>query len=390
MNLTSDEIIQLKQAFNLYHLAEWEELRRRVEAGSFGDPKTSLVARLMTKSLEDVDEHGKGTELALCLHGFYLYYQAKYEESFDSFWSAHQRQSGWGSWSALGLGKVYSDLGKWEQARLWLCESLRLARQDADFDRMAECYGALGEVLLRTQHPTEAYELFSTDAALLPPGSGERLRLKNYQALCLGRLRKSELAEPMLFEGYYSAQNGAQNAASATFSLASLMTLSVLHRNRVLYERVKDIQANNSHSDTVESITQMPRGIMAVCDAAWCWFDRDALPLGSQQRAALDDKGLMALHDASQCFEAKYPIEHRWGVSLIERWQEGQQSVDSHAAWSKLSQRGDRPPSPSPVSPPSIIDRWVFDVDLSGGDLIQELSSGDVSEAWNKLRLFMI
>jgi len=390
LTLTSEEISELKTAFNLYQLADWQGLHRKVESRVFGDPSTSLVAKLMKRSLAELDDLENANELSLCLHGFYLYYQARYDAAFRVFVLAWQRQSGWGSWSALGLGKIYSDLGCWTQARLWLCESLRIARQDADFARMAECHGALGEVFLRAQYPTEAYELFSTDAALLPPGSGERFRLKNYQALCLGRLGRPELAEPMLWEGYHCAKTVDQHGVSAQFSLASLMTLSVLNRDRSLYERVKIAQETAAPGETGEPIPEMPRGVMWICDAAWCWLSGVDLSPDGEARAKLNRDGLSALDSASRCFEARYPMEHRWVISLVERWKDGQQSEESESAWAELSARAERVSGLVPGEPPSILERWALAPDLNGANLVDSLSSGDVSEAWDKLRFLMI
>ena len=64
------------------------------------------------------------------------------------------RSSGpWRSWSALGLGKVASDLGHGEDAQAWLLAALDLARPEA-LPELAEALSALAAALtVPTQAP---------------------------------------------------------------------------------------------------------------------------------------------------------------------------------------------------------------------------------------------
>lgn len=89
-------------------------------------------------------------------------------------------------WARAGLvlGKLYTDAGDVDAARLWLLEGMREARSCVDLDLLAACCGALGEVLYLGGQPLPALELFTLDATLLPPGSTHLERLMVYRAHC--------------------------------------------------------------------------------------------------------------------------------------------------------------------------------------------------------------
>jgi hypothetical protein len=241
----------------------------------------------------------EGDELEKCLSGWGAYYTARYEDAGRSFRSAWNERRTWASWSALGMGKVCSDLGHWYDSGMWILCALSTARIENDLYRMSECYGALGEVLLRGGCPKQAYEQFAADTGLLPPGSGHALRLTNYRGICLGRLGHPELAEPLLWQAFYAGLE--RDPGSAGFSCASLLALSVHHRDEALADRVE-----RERQRCGLELRDMPGGFGQICAAYWALNGR------TRKR----EEARRALVRARSVFEKHYPIESHWSTAL--------------------------------------------------------------------------
>lgn len=275
------------------------------------------------------------------LRGWSHYYRAAYAPAGEAFHRAWDRDEGWRSWAALGLGKVASDLGALPTARAWLLTALALARRESDLARMAEALGALGEVFLRGGAPRPALELFDADAALLPPGSEHRLRLQNYRAVALSHLGRPDLAEPVLWEGALTALERAP--VSALFSLASLAA-SALHTGRhELHARVLRTVAR--HQERLGSTrAPLPAAVLLLCDAVWT--DTPLAP-------------------AAESLGPQYPLERLW-VDALER-----PSEELERRWLALAER------PVPTAPEagrvSAVDEWMVGEELPAPDLVAGL-----------------
>lgn len=244
-------------------------------------------------------------ELESCILGWHHYYKASYEEAGDFFREAWKKKDVWASWSALGMGKVCSDLGWWNDSRRWLLDSMRIARSESDLFRVAECAGALGEVFLRAGRPKDAWELFAFDQSLLPPGSEYRSRLENYRAVCLTRNGFPELAEPLLWGAFYAeCESG---SGSADYSFASLAAISLRHEDEGLMSRLSKVA-----EDQGLVMAGLPGGIWSIVNAYWCW--RQNKP---------QDLLLQHLAEARECCLASYPIELYWANLLAAEFGDG-------------------------------------------------------------------
>ncbi len=233
-------------------------------------------------------------EFEWCIYGWNCYYAARYEEAGDAFSRARMYGTAWSSWSALGSGKVCSDLGWWANSKDWLIQAMGVARAESDLFRVAECAGALGEVLVRTGRPREAWELFALDASLLPPGSRYRTRLENYQAVCLSRLGLPELAEPRLWGAFFAEVE--RQPTAAAYSLSSLAAMSVRHNDLRLFDRVEQVIRSKCLS-----LSGMPGGIVGVAAAYRSWKKGESKELVTAE-----------LNKAREQFVELYPVECLW------------------------------------------------------------------------------
>lgn len=258
-------------------------------------------------------------ELESCILGWHHYYKASYEEAGDFFCEAWKKSDVWTSWSALGMGKVCSDLGRWDDARRWLLESMRIARSESDLFRVAECAGALGEVFLRAGKPKDAWELFAFDQSLLPPGSEYRSRLENYRAVCLSRNGFPELAEPLLWGAFYAECEG--GSGSADYSFASLAAISLRHEDESLMTRLSKVAEERGIV-----MAGLPGGIWSIVNAYWCW--RHSKP---------QDLLLQYLAEACECLLPSYPIELYWTDLLAAEF--GDSPAPDPASLDALMQR---------------------------------------------------
>jgi len=249
-------------------------------------------------------------EFEWCIHGWSCYYTARYEEAGDAFTRARMYGDAWSSWSALGNGKVCSDLGWWACSKDWLLQAMTVARAESDLFRVAECAGALGEVLVRAGRPREAWELFALDASLLPPGSGYRMRLENYQAVCLSRLGLPELAEPRLWGAFFAEVE--RRPTSAAYSLSSLAAMSVRHDDLWLFDRVEKVIRSRCLS-----LSGMPGGIVSVASAYRCW-----------KRGESNEVVVAELERAREQFGDLYPVESLW-VDRLAAFVSGGQAPDA-------------------------------------------------------------
>lgn len=83
---------------------------------------------------------------------------------------------------SLAIGKVCSDAGWLNLARLWLVDALRASRDALDLQQTARSAGAIGEVLFLGGRPLEALDMIQLDSELLQPGSTHAERLMTYRA----------------------------------------------------------------------------------------------------------------------------------------------------------------------------------------------------------------
>lgn len=263
-------------------------------------PDLRAIANFVIGAEGDPGEDEKSA-FAFVLRGWRQYYQAKYQAAGDDFLQAWSLRE-WRSWAAMGMGKVCSDVGEWEWARNWLLIGLRIARAEDDFARMAECHGALGEVFFRCGLYRTAFEQFTLDAALLPPGSGYRGRLLNYQAATLGRMGRFDLAEPQLWSAAYGTLDS--DPVSTGYSLASLELLTVLARQRELYKRLLIAEGRNK-----AKFEPLPRIVNRLVAAFWHLQDEREDLARQSLEDLLTDRKVISL----------YPVEVAWISSCLER-----------------------------------------------------------------------
>jgi hypothetical protein len=295
--VTGDTLAKLRVLFQHAQYADYGRLKACSEefALNAGCEVAGAWASYLARGDRAVPEGV--VELSAIIQGWRRYYVADYEEAgrlFDQGWNLEG--ANWRSWSALGLGKVASDLGHWVGARAWLLDAAQRARQENDIYRLAEACGSLGEVFLRAGFPKTAFELFVLDADLLPPGSAHVFRLRNYMGVCLGRLKCRTQAEALLWECYYAAVDC--DPTSASFSLSSLAVLALLNDDRRLFDRVGRFRA------TVLSSASFPLGIMEAVTAYFMHLD-DRVP-----------ESVRLLRSAADIFGGTYPMERCWCLIL--------------------------------------------------------------------------
>lgn len=335
--LTSSDLAHLRTLFHHLDLHDRGAAAQLVADARLDAPAVLALVRGEVPS----GDAGPLDELESTTLGWSCYYSAQYDRAASAFAVAWRSHGPWQAWAALGLGKVASDLGRWDEAQSWLLVALDASRRDNDLFRMAECLGALGEVRLRAGDNRSAFELFTTDAALLPPGSGHALRLQNYTAIALGRMGHLDLAAPLLWEGFFTAL--LRDPVSAMYSLASLAALAVNAGDPKLQARVDAVA--HEHNERLGSAsalyTEMPRGFLAVCRAARAHANGNT------------DAMRRELQVADRAFCDRYPVERAW-VSEIS-------GADTDG-WDSLLART------LPLAPPSgdgsPVDLWLRDTPL--------------------------
>lgn len=106
----------------------------------------------------------------------------------------------------FAAGKLLSDAGRLDEARGWLLEAIRHARQAATQDLLAPLFGALAEVFYLGGDIRTALELAELDSALLPTGSVHVERLMVYRAHCYRQLDQVSAARSLYEEAYQAAR----------------------------------------------------------------------------------------------------------------------------------------------------------------------------------------
>ena len=273
-----------------------------------------FAGKVYLRDWTDKAEEIPDAELRFIRIGWEKYYSASYLDAAKQFIDAIEVGNAWLSWSCLGLGKVLSDLGRWLESRDWLLASLRYAREQNDYYRMAECYGSLGEVFFRTGNYQVALEMFSLDKQILPPGSSFRYRLENYIAITSGRLGANEIATQALWQAYFGALGS--NPISSWYSLASLFTLSVFSRDSNLFGRLS-IVSQPSDCPYIE----MPKAFIEVAKAYWHLKEGDPTQAGN------------CLEKAVSFFSTRYPVETLWARALMCRFVSKNPSTSLTAPW---------------------------------------------------------
>ncbi|MEI7773907.1 MAG: hypothetical protein WCK17_03970 [Verrucomicrobiota bacterium] len=307
--MTGDTLAQLRMLFQHAQFADGGRLTVCADelASVSGCEVVAAWASYLARGKRSVPDNE--FELSVIIQGWRHYYGANYEAAGQLFHQAWAiAGASWRSWSALGMGKVASDLGHWSEARDWLLDAAQRARQENDLYRLAEAYGSLGEVFLRAGFPKPAFELFVLDADLLPPGSAHVFRLRNYMGLCLGRLKCQAQAEALLWECYYAAADC--DPMSAAYSLSSLAVLAMLNEDRRLFSRVSEFRTSDPG--------KLPCGIIQVVTAYFTHLDGKT------------DESVRLLRLAADQFGDTYPIERCWCLSLcasLLRDEEEQSSV---------------------------------------------------------------
>lgn len=373
MTVTSADLARLRQAFHALDMFDREAVCRVVDGWPLAT--NPALRALLCADLEGLEQRD---DLRAVLAGWAAYYDARYDAAGDQFAVAWEQDGGWRSWAALGLGKVHSDLGRWVDARGWLLIALSGARKLGDTYRIAECLGALGEVFLRAGNPRAAFELFTADAALLPPGSRHRLRLQNYTAAALGRLGSPDVAAHLLWESFFTAIP--KDLVSAHYSLAGLVALSVRTHDHALFCRCEDVREQHLNRTKVDPLAaQMPLGFLLVGQAAWTrWAS-----MGACSDTEADDR----LADAGVVFGDRYPVERAWALELRRS---GPSEERTHKAWHELSRR--RPPPAPPLLGPSVVDRWAYDLPLSRDDPFEKLrrAAQVENDPWSSFSFFFL
>lgn len=357
------DLARLRQATHLLDLHDRDGAKALVADWSLARSVPALGAWLDGERVSGLPADADDP-LSCILRGWARYYRAEYAAAAASFACAVDAGLVWGAWASLGLGKVCSDLGHWTRARHWLAVALTQARAEGDLARMAECLGALGEVFVRAGRPRVALELFDADAALLPPGSGHRLRLQNYRAIALRRLGRIDLAVPLLWEAVFTALP--RDPHSALFSLASLSVCALRSADAGLHERVRRVR--DDHAGVLEPLVAkapMPEAARRLCDAAWAWGTGEAPGSGASA----------ALEDTVRLLAEWYPFEHLWVETLAAV---GDSSMRQER-WTALAAR-DAGPAPAGRRV-GAVDCWMLDVPLGAQGLLgtarRVLEAGD-------------
>ena len=157
------------------------------------------------------------------------YYRSNYMAAavlFSEAWARVTPESLVRAEIALGLGKVYTRSGHWQEARNWILQSLAFNREAERLFGMVQGYGALGELMLRGDQPQAAHACMSTAYHMLPPGSGQQSRQLNYLASSLMRTGAFLRAESLLMSSLHMALDAGDDE-SVWHALARLQFLAI-------------------------------------------------------------------------------------------------------------------------------------------------------------------
>ncbi len=245
---------------------------------------------------------------------YYLGHYANAAIHFAKGWQLIQQgeaELGFKKDIALGLGKVYTRTGHWHSAREWLLLFLAESRQAGDLFGATQGYGAIGELLLRANHPQEALACFNIAFHTLPVGSGQQSKQLNYLASALMRNNEWLRADTLLKTSIQNARDmlgrhGATQEASDSIhhALARLQFLE-LARHGHNAQDVVDIWGNTLRINTLKT-TPIAQGLLAVGRALCC--------LNLQQH----NEALTYLAHAQNHLKSMYPMEHGWAVQLTQ------------------------------------------------------------------------
>jgi hypothetical protein len=317
------------------------------------------VADALREGRPPTVDHGA---LGAIVDGWAAYFRGDLPHAGARFHHAWEADEGWGSWAALGLGKVATDLGRWGLARSWLLHAMALARADMDVSRLAAASGALAEVCCRAADMAgapgpdtpaaallrAAHELLELDAALLPVGSLDRRRVENYRAVCLGRLGAYRLtpgsagrelralreAHARMWSSHHAAEG--VDPVSADYALASLFMLSMRIADRRLYRHARaraGARAQATGEPSLAGPDRYPLGVIQAVRAFWRWRD-----------GQLPD-AIARLEAAHEAFGPDAPLEQLALVALQARLR-GAPAPDEAIAALRA-----RPAPPGPGSP---------------------------------------
>lgn len=223
----------VRQDRHLQRLVHGEQSYSRRWVAEHGSDDPELAAWLSAElRLSDQPAHLAQAPEALRLpwQGWLDYYRGDYPAAAASFTRAWATlgeapdEAALAADIALGLGKVYTRSGHWQDARCWLLHSLQQSRDEQRLFGLVQAYGALGELMLRAAQPQAAHACMSTAYHLLPPGSGQQPRQLNYLASTLMRSGAALRAESLLMTSLHMAHD-AKDADSVWHALARLQFL---------------------------------------------------------------------------------------------------------------------------------------------------------------------
>lgn len=203
-------------------IGAWTNGNRKLLGELLANPSSPITAQLSALFLRQ--ECQGENEITALAQGWAAYSCANYLKAAQSFNSA--LGSEFDVFAYIGLAKVATDLGSSVRALDYLAKSLTLARQKDFSPLLPEIYGSLAELAHRAGLYSLALEWILLDLALLAPGSAERARVENYQALIMGRLGLVASAERTYRENIISTRES--NPYSCSFSVASLLHLGEL------------------------------------------------------------------------------------------------------------------------------------------------------------------
>ncbi|MDQ7005494.1 MAG: hypothetical protein Q9N67_11475 [Ghiorsea sp.] len=132
------------------------------------------------------------------------FYKSKWSESLSLFTSALSDKP-WQALAALGIGRIATRWGEWAVARQWLLYAMLESRHKYNDFLLMQCHGAMGELMLRTQHYHESLQHMQLAYALCPAGHPQRQRQYSYIGMPLARLGKCQIAEGYYMSAYYLA-----------------------------------------------------------------------------------------------------------------------------------------------------------------------------------------
>jgi len=142
----------------------------------------------------------------LALKGWDAFFNSKWQLSANLFSDALSEPP-WTSLTALGLGRLATRSGQWQQARNWLILASERARDEYNDLLLMKCHGALGELMLRTGNNHEALQHMQTAYTLCPSGHPHRQRQYSYMAMPLARMGKCQVAEEYYMNAYCLAMD---------------------------------------------------------------------------------------------------------------------------------------------------------------------------------------